>query len=1026
MNVEARLRERVGAAAGKLHTGRSRNDQVATDLSLYLRDAARATRAGLHDLQEVLLVRAREHLDTVLPGYTHLQRAQPVRLAHHWLAFVEMFGRDAQRLRDLESRLSLSPLGSGALAGSTLPLDRDDTARALGFAGPARNSMDAVASRDAALEFLAAGAIAQVHLSRLAEELVIWSTAEFAFIELADAYSTGSSLMPQKKNPDVPELVRGKAGRVIGNLVALLTVLKGLPLTYNRDLQEDKEPIFDTARTLRDSLEVMAGALATLRVNEARMREAASDPMLLAPTSRRRSCARACRSARRTRRSAASSRTASRRTPTCARSRARTCARSTRRSRPAPASCSRSSARSRVARCRARPRARASPRRSTLPTRSSPPRAERWSRRDEQVSRSEPKASEVHQGALALLMLGAALAACGHYGPPVRASRAKSEATANAPAPGPTPTPLRSRRRVKSRRRMSELRFTKMHGAGNDFVVLDGRARRAAADRIGRGTAVRPPSRHWRRSAAGRAAEHERRLPHGDLERRRSQVEMCANGIRAFYKYLRDRGHTDRAEIGVETLSGVVRPRWAGADRVTVDMGPPDPRAREDPHHAGRGRRTRARRAARAAGESLRVSSVSMGNPHAVIYVDDVERAPVERLGPRDRAPRRVPEPRQRRVRARARSRPDLPAHLGARRRRDARVRERRLRRRRSIHVARRGRAGGPDRAARRRARDLVARRRRARGDDRARGRSLHRRDRDLGARDVRGSADGARDAVPRRRDRRVRAARARRAADRGRCRRARAVRIDGRVGDALARGAPPRGRDRRARDARPRPVVAGTGSNNTREAVELTLYAKEAGADGALLISPYYNKPTQEGLFLHYAEIARRTAFPLVLYNVPSRTSSNMLPTTVARLADLEQVVGIKEACGNLAQISEVIDRCPGDFSVLSGDDALTLPILAVGGKGVVCTTSNVAPSEMVLARAVVPIRRPGRGAPLPPAPAAIVRRAVQRDESDPVKAALQLIGAIGPEIRLPLTPLTAPNRERLQVVLKELGLVG
>jgi argininosuccinate lyase len=282
MNVEARLRDRVGDAAARLHTGRSRNDQVATDLLLYLRDAARAARAGLHELQEVLISRAREHIDTVLPGYTHLQRAQPVRLAHHWLAFVEMLGRDAQRFRDLETRLSLSPLGSGALAGTTLPLDRHATARALGFAGPSRNSLDAVASRDAALEFLAHGAIAQVHLSRLAEELVIWSTAEFGFIELADAYSTGSSLMPQKKNPDVPELVRGKAGRAIGNLVALLTVLKGLPLAYNRDLQEDKEPIFDTARTLRDSLEVMAGAIATLRVNTVRMREAASDPMLLA------------------------------------------------------------------------------------------------------------------------------------------------------------------------------------------------------------------------------------------------------------------------------------------------------------------------------------------------------------------------------------------------------------------------------------------------------------------------------------------------------------------------------------------------------------------------------------------------------------------------------------------------------------------------------------------------------------------------------------------------------------------------
>jgi argininosuccinate lyase len=282
MNIEARLGELVGPVAGRLHTGRSRNDQVATDLLLYLRDVTRAAERGLHGLRGVLLERAGEHLDTVLPGYTHLQRAQPVRLAHHWLAFVEMFGRDAERFRDLRARLGHAPLGAGALAGTTLPLDRLATARALGFEAPARNSMDAVASRDLALEFLADCAIAAVHLSRLAEELVLWSTAEFGFVELADAYSTGSSLMPQKKNPDVPELVRGKSGRVIGNLVALLTVLKGLPLTYNRDLQEDKEPVFDSARTLRDSLEVMSGAIATLRVDAARMRAAADDPLLLA------------------------------------------------------------------------------------------------------------------------------------------------------------------------------------------------------------------------------------------------------------------------------------------------------------------------------------------------------------------------------------------------------------------------------------------------------------------------------------------------------------------------------------------------------------------------------------------------------------------------------------------------------------------------------------------------------------------------------------------------------------------------
>ena len=283
MNIESRLRDRIGPAAGRLHTGRSRNDQVATDLALYLRDVSAAAERGLLELGQVLLERADEHVDTVLPGYTHLQRAQPVRLAHHWLAFVAMFQRDAARMADLRGRLVRSPLGAGALAGSTLPLDRDDTAAALGFeGGPTRNSMDTVASRDVAMEFLSAAAIAMVHLSRLAEELVIWSSSEFGFVELADAYSTGSSLMPQKKNPDVPELVRGKAGRAIGNLVSLLTVMKGLPLTYNRDMQEDKEPIFDSADTLRTSLEVMAGAIATLRVGVDRMRDAADDPMLLA------------------------------------------------------------------------------------------------------------------------------------------------------------------------------------------------------------------------------------------------------------------------------------------------------------------------------------------------------------------------------------------------------------------------------------------------------------------------------------------------------------------------------------------------------------------------------------------------------------------------------------------------------------------------------------------------------------------------------------------------------------------------
>ena len=282
MNIEMRLRHHLGTVAGKLHTGRSRNDQVATDLALFLREVTLATQRGILGLRGVLVERAREHLDTILPGYTHLQRAQPVRLAHHWLAHAEALGRDASRFRDAHARIDRCPLGAGALAGSTLPIGREETAAELGFRAPTRNSMDTVASRDAALEYLSNTAIAMVHLSRLAEELVLWSTAEFGFIELADAYSTGSSLMPQKKNPDVPEIVRGKTGRAIGNLVTLLTVLKGLPLTYNRDLQEDKEPLFDSVTTLRDCLEVMAGALATLEVRVDRMAEAASDPMLLA------------------------------------------------------------------------------------------------------------------------------------------------------------------------------------------------------------------------------------------------------------------------------------------------------------------------------------------------------------------------------------------------------------------------------------------------------------------------------------------------------------------------------------------------------------------------------------------------------------------------------------------------------------------------------------------------------------------------------------------------------------------------
>ena len=276
MNIETRLRTLVGPdVAGKLHTGRSRNDQVATDLALFLRDAGLATQRGLHTLRAVLIERAREHVDTILPGYTHLQRAQPVRLAHHWLAHVEVLGRDAGRFADARARIDRSPLGAGALAGSTLPLDREQTAAELGFEGPTRNSMDTVASRDAALEYLAAAAIAMVHLSRLAEEITWWSNPQFGFVRVADAFSTGSSMMPNKRNPDPAELVRGRSGAAIGAVTSILTVLKGLPLAYQRDLQEDKPPLFAGVRALEDSLEVMAGLVDTLAVDRPRMREAA-------------------------------------------------------------------------------------------------------------------------------------------------------------------------------------------------------------------------------------------------------------------------------------------------------------------------------------------------------------------------------------------------------------------------------------------------------------------------------------------------------------------------------------------------------------------------------------------------------------------------------------------------------------------------------------------------------------------------------------------------------------------------------
>ncbi len=282
MNVERRLQALVGPVAGRLQTGRSRNDQIATDLALWLRDAVGDVRGALLALRTALVERAGGEIDVVLPGYTHLQRAQPVRLAHHWLAHERALARDDGRLRDARARMGQSPLGAGALAGSTLPLDREGTARELGFDAPAANSLDAVAARDAGLELLAALAILMVHLSRLCEELVLWSSAEFGFVELDDAFSTGSSLMPQKKNPDPAELVRGKSGRVIGDLVSLLVTLKGLPLAYNRDMQEDKEPLFDAVDTAVDSLLLIAGVVRTLAVKREAMARAAADPLLLA------------------------------------------------------------------------------------------------------------------------------------------------------------------------------------------------------------------------------------------------------------------------------------------------------------------------------------------------------------------------------------------------------------------------------------------------------------------------------------------------------------------------------------------------------------------------------------------------------------------------------------------------------------------------------------------------------------------------------------------------------------------------
>jgi len=269
MNIEKSLVEKVGQAGEKLHTARSRNDQVALDMRLYLRDESQHLIALLSDLQKGFVSLAREYLGVIMPGYTHLQRAQPVMLSHHLLAYYEMFSRDKARLSDCLKRINVLPLGSGALAGTSLPVDRDFVARELGFSSVSANSMDAVSDRDFMVEFLAACGLIQVHLSRFSEELVLWAGQEFNFVEIADRFCTGSSIMPQKKNPDIPELVRGKSGRVIGNLMALLTMLKGLPMTYNRDLQEDKEPVFDSVDTVSQSLSVMSELLSGLSFNRA-------------------------------------------------------------------------------------------------------------------------------------------------------------------------------------------------------------------------------------------------------------------------------------------------------------------------------------------------------------------------------------------------------------------------------------------------------------------------------------------------------------------------------------------------------------------------------------------------------------------------------------------------------------------------------------------------------------------------------------------------------------------------------------
>lgn len=275
MNIEARLTERIGPAGKKLHTGRSRNDQVATDIRLYLRDVIQITCQEIKRLQLALIDQAEAEAHTIMPGFTHLQVAQPISFGHHMLAWYEMLCRDHERLQDCLKRVNVMPLGSAALAGTSYPIDREMTANLLGFDRPAANSLDAVSDRDFAIEFCAAAALITTHLSRFSEELVIWSSAQFNFIQLPDAFCTGSSIMPQKKNPDVPELVRGKSGRVNGHLVSLLTLMKSQPLAYNKDNQEDKEPLFDTADTIRDCLRAFADMMPYVQPNREQMLKSA-------------------------------------------------------------------------------------------------------------------------------------------------------------------------------------------------------------------------------------------------------------------------------------------------------------------------------------------------------------------------------------------------------------------------------------------------------------------------------------------------------------------------------------------------------------------------------------------------------------------------------------------------------------------------------------------------------------------------------------------------------------------------------